>query len=269
MLTQWLRRTARSALMMAPLALSPESGPRRTPRTPGAGRKAGDDPGLRTFFELTQDPLLLLDPQYVILDANRAAIAFFGRPLDALRGTPALEVDVLARMLTAGSILQKLKTDAPPVSDEVSVTDSEGQPLQCRVEAIPYDNGERTLLHFQNTTAVLRTRSALRSAEQLHHAMFDALPAVAWTMALPEERLVQISPAVERMFGYQPAAFRSDPDLFTELVHPADRERVRSEFRRGVASGRPFDIEFTGMHHDHHDLSTGNSFQWFWEFYYV
>jgi PAS domain S-box-containing protein len=197
---------------------------------------------------------LVLDQHYVIQDANRAAIAFFGRALDALRGTPALEVDVLARMLTAGSILQRLKTDAPPVADEVSVTDSEGQPLQARIEAIPYDNGERTLLHFQNTTAVLRTRSALRSAEQLHHAMFEALPAVAWTMALPEERLIEVSPAVERMFGYQPAAFRSDPELWTELVHPADRERVRAEFRRGVASGRPFEIEFTGMHHNHTDL---------------
>src|SRR5262245_31724963 len=209
MLTHWIRRTTRRAMMFAPLALTPDP-PRRATRSAPA-RKASEEPQLRTFFDQTNDPLLLLDQHYVIQDANKAAIAFFGRPLDALRGTPALEVDVLARMLTAGSILQRLKTDSPPVSDEVSVTDSEGQPLQARIEAIPYDGGERTLLHFQNTTAVLRTRSALRSAEQLHHAMFEALPAVAWTMALPEERLVEISPAVERMFGYQPAAFRSDP----------------------------------------------------------
>src|SRR5262249_48245176 len=87
-----------------------------------------------------------------------------------------------------------------------------------------------------------------------HHAMFEALPAVAWTMALPEERLLEVSPAVETLFGYQPAAFRSNPSLWEELVHPADRERVRAEFRRGLSSARPFEIEFTGLHRDHRDL---------------
>src|SRR5262249_28745166 len=55
-------------------------------------------------------------------------------------------------------------------------------------------------------------------------------------------------------FGYQPAAARTHPDLFLELVHPADRERVRGEFRRGLAAGRPFEIHFTGLHRDHHDI---------------
>src|SRR5439155_470156 len=103
-------------------------------------------------------------------------------------------------------------------------------------------------------TAVRKARGALRSAEQLDHAMLSALPAVAWTMALPEERLIEVSSAVEGLFGHQPAAFRTHPELWDELVHPADRERVRAEFRRGIAAGRPFEIEFTGMHRDHHDL---------------
>ena len=224
-----------------------------SPRAPAGNRRSAEDPGLSFFFENSADPLVILDGRHVILDANRAATTFFGRPVEALKGTPALEIDLLARMLTAGSVLQRIKTDPPPVIEEVSVTDAEGQPIQCRIQAIPFE-GDRMLLHFQNTTAVLRSRSALRSAEQLHHAMFEALPAVAWTMMLPEERLIEISPAVESMFGFQPAAFRTHPELWDDLVHPADRERVRSEFRRGIASARPFEIEFTGLHRDHRDL---------------
>ena len=56
------------------------------------------------------------------------------------------------------------------------------------------------------------------------------------------------------MFGHQPADFRRRPELWEELVHPADRERVRGEFRRGLASARPFEIHFTGIHKDRHDL---------------
>ena len=246
-------RVVRECLIWSPLALGPGSDRRFSPRAPAGNRRSAEDPGLSFFFENSADPLVILDGRHVILDANRAATTFFGRPVDALKGTPALEIDLLARMLTAGSVLQRIKTDPPPVIEEVSVTDSEGQPIQCRIQAIPFE-GDRMLLQFQNTTAVLRSRSALRSAEQLHHAMFEALPAVAWTMMLPEERLVEISPAVESMFGFQPAAFRTHPELWDELIHPADRERVRSEFRRGIASARPFEIEFTGLHRDHRDL---------------
>jgi PAS domain-containing protein len=77
---------------------------------------------------------------------------------------------------------------------------------------------------------------------------------VCWTMALPEERLIEISPTIERLFGYQPADFRQRPELWDELVHPADRERVHGEFRAGIAARRPFEIAFTGLHRDHHDL---------------
>src|SRR5439155_9156441 len=111
-------------------------------------------------------------------------------------------VDVLARLLTAGSFLQRVRQEPAPVVDEVAVTDAEGQPRQCRIQALPIDE-DRLLLVFQDTTAVLKARGALRSAEQPHHAMLSALPAVAWTMALPEERLIEVSSAVEGLFGHQ------------------------------------------------------------------
>jgi nitrogen-specific signal transduction histidine kinase/ActR/RegA family two-component response regulator len=248
------RRRQRLALLTPILMIGPGFGPLYHPRNGGSSRKqAEEDPGLKFYFNRSADPMLVLNTQHVIVDANPAATTFFARPIEALRDAPALDIDMLARLLTAGSILQRARTDPPPIVDEVSVSDAEGQPRQCRVQAIPLDE-DRLLLQFQDTTPVLKARGALRAAEQLHHAMLEALPAVAWTMALPEERLLEVSPAVERMFGYQPAAFRTHPELWSDLVHPADRERVRSEFRRGIATGRSFEIEFTGLHREHHDL---------------
>ena len=63
-----------------------------------------------------------------------------------------------------------------------------------------------------------------------------------------------MSPAVERVFGYEPADFRQRPGCGRSSVHPADRERVRAEFRVGIGSARPFEIHFTGLHRDHRDL---------------
>jgi nitrogen-specific signal transduction histidine kinase/ActR/RegA family two-component response regulator len=233
-----------SVLLPAGRSFSPSAGGRGS-RTESAGWS--------TFFEMSADPMLVIDAANTILEANAAAARFFAAPIEKLKGASVLEIDLLARMLTAGSILQKLKTDQPPVLDEVSVSDTEGQPIQCRIQAIPAASG-RTMLLLQDTSSMLRVRAALRSADQLHHAVFEALPEVAWTMALPEERLLEISPSVERLFGHQPAAFRQRPELWEELIHPADRERVRAEFRRGLATGHPFEIHFTGLHRDHRDL---------------
>jgi CheY-like chemotaxis protein len=249
----WTLARRLALIGMPPLALGPDFGPHRSPRSTGTGHRPIEDPGLKFFFDQAADPMLLLDEHHLILDLNRAATEFLGRPIEALRGVSALEVDVLARMLAQSCVLQRVRTDPPPVVAEVSVTDAEDQPVQSRIEALACE-GDRTLLHLQNTTAVLRSRTALRAMEHLHHAFFEALPAVAWSMALPEERLVDISPAVEPMFGWEPAAFRELPGLWDELAHPADRERVRAEFRRGVAAGRPFEIGFTGLHRDHRDL---------------
>jgi two-component system, cell cycle sensor histidine kinase and response regulator CckA len=214
--------------------------------------ESGDD-SFALFFESSDDPMVVLDSTLQILSANPAAARFLHTHADRLRGTAVLEADLLARLLTAASIPQRLKTDPSPIIDEVAVTDSEGQPIQARIGAVALSSG-RTLIHLRDTTEVLRARAALRAADSLHRAIFDALPAVCWAMALPEERLVEVSAAVERVFGYQPADFRHRPELWEELVHPAERERVRGEFRVGIAAGRPFEIQFTGLHADHHDL---------------
>ena len=222
-------------------------------RGSGPGRASTGDASFAAFFEASEDPMVILDSSLKIQAANPAAARFLRTPADRLRDAAALEVDLLARLLTAASIPHRLKTDPSPVVDEVAVSDSEGQPIQARIEALALPDS-RTLGHLRDTTAMLRARTTLQSADALHRAIFDALPAVCWAMALPEERLIEVSPAVERVFGYEPADFRHRPELWDELVHPADRERMRAEFRVGIAAGRPFEIQFTGLHRDHRDL---------------
>ncbi len=222
-------------------------------RGTGPARTPSRDETFAAFFESSEDPMAILDSTLRVAVANAAAARFLGTSAERLKGAVALEVDLLARLLTAASIPQRLKTDPSPVADEVAVTDSEGQPIQCRIEALALPGG-RTLIHLRDSTATLRARAALRAAEALHRAIFEALPEVCWTMALPEERLIEVSPSVERLFGHQPADFRQRPELWDEMVHPADRERVRAEFRLGISGGRPFEIHLTGLHRDRHDL---------------
>ena len=229
-----------------------ESAPRPEPGEGGVGLPPAD-PGLAPFFEASADPMIIFGPDFIVRMANAAASRLLHVPEGHLPGRSVLESELLARLLGDALVPQRLRSGTSAVHDEVTVTDAEGQPLQCRIEALRLADG-RVLLHLQDTTAALRARAALRAVEDLHRAAAEALPGVAWTMALPEERLTEMSPAVERLFGHQPAELLQRHGAWDELVHPGDRERVRAEFRAGVVTSGPFDIHFTGVHRDRHDL---------------
>jgi PAS domain-containing protein len=193
-----------------------------------SGPAPGPGPALAPFFDATADAMLVYGPDFIVVAANEAAGRLLREQRGRLRGRSVLESPLLARLLAAASVPQRLQDDTDVVRDEVTVADVEGQPLQCRLEALRQDDG-RVLLHLQDTTPALRAVAALRSIEELHRAASAVLPGVTWTMALPEERLVDVSPAVERLFGYEPAALLQRPELWGELAHPGDRARIRAD----------------------------------------
>jgi len=252
MLRRWCSEFMRTGCVLPPLALLLPA--RHFAERSGGAEKARDlQPDLRQFFATTSDPLLVLDNSLRVCAINAAACRYLATTTEVALNAPALEVKMLARLLAAASLPERQISSAQVVRTEVSIPDAEGRPMQCRIEVLPLAGGA-TLVHIEDTTALLKARRTLEAAEETHKAVFDAMPETAWSMALPEERLLEVSGSVERMFGYQPADFRRRPELWEELVHPADRERVRGEFRRGLAGGRPFEIHFTGLHKDHHDL---------------
>lgn len=226
-------------------------------RHPSPGESGGGpppaDPGLMPFFEATANPMILFGPDFIVQMANAAADRLLRVPDGHLPGRSVLESALLARVLGDANVPQRLRDSTSVLHDEVTVTDLEGQPLQCQVEALRLADG-RVLLHLQDTTATLRARATVRTVESLHRAAAEALPGVAWNMALPEERLLDVSPAVEQLFGHQPAELLQRHGAWDELAHPGDRERVRAEFRAGIATCAPFDIHFTGVHRDRRDL---------------
>ena len=252
MLFRWCSDFVRTGCVLPPLALL-LPGRRFAERTGGTEKGRELQADLRQFFATTADPLLILDTSLRVSAINAAACRYLATTAEVAMNAPALEIKVLARLLAAASLPERQISSAQAVRTEVSIPDAEGRPIQCRIEVLPLTGGA-TLVHIEDTSALLKTRRALQSAEATHKAVVEARPETTWSMALPEERLLEISGSVERMFGYQPADFRHRPELWEELVHPADRERVRGEFRRGLSSGRPFEIRFTGLHKDHRDL---------------
>jgi PAS domain S-box-containing protein len=88
-------------------------------------------------------------------------------------------------------------------------------------------------------------RERLRQSEVEYRAIIESLPLLTW-LSVPGDRssCLYISPHVEGMLGYSPAEWRSEPQLFSRLLHPEDRERVLSEHERAASDSGQLESDY-------------------------
>ena len=87
-----------------------------------------------------------------------------------------------------------------------------------------------------------------QQAEARYRTLVEQIPAVIYIEAADDEErstnLLYVSPQIEAMFGYSPEEWMEDSELFTQLLHPDDRERVLAEDSRTDKTGEPFRAEY-------------------------
>jgi len=104
------------------------------------------------------------------------------------------------------------------------------------------------------STGNRRTDKVLRRPEARYRSLVEQIPAVTYIEALdegePEHKLLYVSPQIEAVLGYSPGEWLENNDLWGELIHPEDRDRVLAEDRRTEVTGEPFKIEYRMLTRD-------------------
>jgi formate hydrogenlyase transcriptional activator len=77
--------------------------------------------------------------------------------------------------------------------------------------------------------------AAVRQSEERFRQMADTIPEVIWITALRPERVLYTSPSFERIWGLKVEELYRNPRLWTETIHPEDRDRVISTFSEWIA----------------------------------
>jgi len=84
------------------------------------------------------------------------------------------------------------------------------------------------------------------------HRLIDTVPEVPYS-ALPLERpqiFFIAGGSVERLTGYSAAEIYSDNQLWINMIHPDDRERVCAAFAKCKSEGGGFETEYRIAHKD-------------------
>ncbi len=91
----------------------------------------------------------------------------------------------------------------------------------------------------------------LRASETRYRSLVEHMPAVTYLMAPGAPGpITYISSRVCDVLGYPPEQFETDPGFWVRVLHPGDRDRVLSEWRRANETGEPFSLEYRYLARD-------------------
>jgi PAS domain S-box-containing protein len=87
-----------------------------------------------------------------------------------------------------------------------------------------------------------RERASAQEAQALYRSLVEHIPVAVYHVELGgEARTTYISPQIERMLGFSPAEWLTDPDLWWRQIHQDDYQAVLAAVRRKDATGIPLD----------------------------
>lgn len=102
---------------------------------------------------------------------------------------------------------------------------------------------ERALSDSTERTSRREMQAGLDDLRERMRAIFETLPDAIWSIALPDERLIYMSPAASTVLGHAPEEFAADVSLGRRIVHAEDRARVDAAWA-GLHEGKRYEIEY-------------------------
>ncbi|MDQ3004448.1 MAG: HD domain-containing protein, partial [Chloroflexota bacterium] len=107
----------------------------------------------------------------------------------------------------------------------------------------------------QSAETIHANEEALRESEAKYRMLVERIPAIIYTAAVDESKTrLYVSPQVESILGFTPEEYLVNSELWSELIHPDDRQRILGEAEYFYATGEPFISEYRTFTRNGHTL---------------
>ena len=109
-----------------------------------------------------------------------------------------------------------------------------------------YDSHGRIMGHFgvqRDVSGRKKAEAALKESEERFRQLAENIESVFWAIDFQQDKLIYISPAYEKIWGRNRADLYAFRQLFTDFVHPEDRDGVRAAFSKLIVGGNENDNE--------------------------
>ncbi|MDB9509768.1 PAS domain-containing protein [Kamptonema animale CS-326] len=218
------------------------------------------DRQLRTLFEMALDGMAIADDQGRYLDVNPAACELFGLKREELLGRCIFEfaepgfnfqqawqefqqqekVRGEFRLVRADGDIRIVEFAAtanflPHRHLSVMRDITQSKRAEARVQELTQQL-ERQVC--EPVSELEQTQAQLRESQQRLESILNSVEGVVWSIHPETYETIYINPAVEQIFGCSVAEFFSNPNLWFEIIHPNDRDKIANAFVRLKEKGK-------------------------------
>lgn len=207
---------------------------------------------VRLLFDAALDAVVTIDAGGAITGWNAQAEETFGWTREEAIGRLLVEtiVPVQHRLAHLKGLERYLATREAHVLGrriEISAVDRAGREFPVELAIVPIErHGKIEFSAFIRDVAEAKNREELlRLAERRYRTLVEQLPLTVYIDALDDQSsAIYMSPQIEALLGYTVDEWLSERNLFVELLHPDDRERILAEVARTNRSGELFRAEY-------------------------
>ena len=178
--------------------------------------------------------------QDCILDcANNALHQMLGYEKDTLPGSDAriLYPDV-GEFERVGRSLHGRIEETGYGDVETQMIKKDGAVIKCKVQARSLGGKsaakENLIAAITDVTKLEGLEKELKATEDRFRLITELSSTIFWMVSHDWEKMIYMSPSVEKICGHSCDAFYREPKLWIEIAYPADRERVAHYFKQSA-----------------------------------
>jgi len=183
-----------------------------------------------------------------VLEVNKSFVEMFGYEASEIVGMPAADFTAPE---SRDAVLEHISAGSPEPYEIVALRkDGTRFDAEVRGKSTLYQERAVRVTAVRDITGRKRAERGLREAEQRYRALVEKVPAVVYVQEIGSpDSAMYMSPQIQTLTGYSPDDCK-DPDLRWRMVHPDDRERMRSEDEQTGRPGEVFTTEYRILHRD-------------------
>jgi len=98
-------------------------------------------------------------------------------------------------------------------------------------------------------TELKKEKEELKKAHKELKTLFEDINEILYTIDMVSNKLIHISPVCEKIYGYTPAEFHLDNDLWHKVIYPEDKH-IAAQVVQSLYQGKPVLNEYRIIHKD-------------------
>jgi diguanylate cyclase (GGDEF)-like protein/PAS domain S-box-containing protein len=209
----------------------------------------GADRLYRALVETSTDVIVLIGVDGRVRFVNRASREILGYEPEELIGRDFRDFVVPPELPGVEAVFEQVIGGERRLRRRVTAVRKDGGEVHLIFNASPLRRGDGVTMGvvaiITDVSDLVEAEERTREAEGRYRNLVEQLPAVSYIAESgPDGAWSYVSPQLERLLGFSPEEWISDPTLWARRIHPEDRDRVLEEEERDTALGVPLASEY-------------------------